>query len=84
MLGQFVFSVRKLNNCGNIRFRRPLKINVGCLSLASAMNGCNIRLRMTRVDPNLGCLSLSVGNWNGGNTRLRMTLKSFAMSSDCI
>ena len=34
-------------NGGNIRLRMTLRINVGCLSLASEMNGGNIRLRMT-------------------------------------
>ena len=29
------------------RLRMTLKINVGCLSLASEMNGGNIRLRVT-------------------------------------
>ena len=29
------------------RLRMPLKINVGCLSLASEMNGSNIRLHVT-------------------------------------
>ena len=38
-----------------------LKINVGCLSLASEMNGGYIRLRMT-LKINVGCLSLGVGN----------------------
>ena len=36
--------------------RMTLKINVGCLSLASEMNGANIRLRMT-LKKNVGCLS---------------------------
>ena len=31
-------------NGGNIRLRMMLKINVGCLSLASEMNDGNIRL----------------------------------------
>ena len=35
-----------------------LKINVGCVSLASEMNGGNIRLRMT-LKINVGCLSLA-------------------------
>ena len=30
-------------NGSNIRLRMTLKINVGCLSLASEMNGANIR-----------------------------------------
>ena len=34
-------------NGGNIRLRMTLRINVGCLSLASEINGGNIRLRMT-------------------------------------
>ena len=35
-------------NGGNIRLRMTLKINVGCLSLASEINrGNNIRLRVT-------------------------------------
>ena len=50
-----------------------LKINVGCLSLASEMNGANIRLRMT-LKINVGCLSLA-SEMNGANIRLRMTLK---------
>ena len=33
------------------------KINVGCLSLASEMNGANIRLRMT-LKINVGCVCL--------------------------
>ena len=41
-------------NGGNIRLRMTLKINVGCLSLASEMNGGNIRLRMT-LKINVGC-----------------------------
>ena len=49
-----------------------LKINVGCLSVASEMNGGNIRLRMTKI--NVGCLSLA-SEMNGGNIRLRMTVK---------
>ena len=47
--------------------------NVGCLSLASEMNGGNIRLRMTEKI-NVGCLSLA-SEMNGGNIRLRMTVK---------
>ena len=35
------------NNGGKIRLLMMLKINVGCLSLASEMNGSNIRLCMT-------------------------------------
>ena len=55
---------------GNIRLRMTLKINVGCFSLASEMNGGNTRhlflrlteLRMT-LKINVGCLFLfSVGN----------------------
>ena len=49
------------------------KINVGCLSLASDMNGGNIRLRMT-LKINVGCLSLA-SEINDGTIRLRMTLK---------
>ena len=60
-------------NGSNIRLRMTLKINVGCLSLASEMNGANIRLRMT-LKINVGCLSLA-SEMNGGNIRLRMTLK---------
>ena len=45
----------------------------GDLSLASEMNGGNIRLRMT-LKINVGCLSLA-SEMNGGNIRLRMTLK---------
>ena len=41
---------------GNIRLRMTLRINVGCLSLASEMNDGNIRLRMT-LKINVGCLS---------------------------
>ena len=49
------------------------KMNVGCLSLTSEMNGGNIRLCMTpRI--NVGYLSLTL-EINGGNIRLRMTLK---------
>ena len=33
-------------NGGNIQLRMTLKINDGCLSLASEMNDGNIRLRM--------------------------------------
>ena len=61
-------------NGGNIRLRMTLKINVGCLSLASEMNGGNIRLRMT-LKINVGCLSFA-SEMNGGNIRLRMTQKS--------
>ena len=43
------------------------------MSLASEMNGGNIRLRMT-LRINVGCLSLA-SEMNGGNIRLRMTLK---------
>ena len=60
-------------NGANIRLRMTLKINVGCLSLASEMNGANIRLRMT-LKINVGCLSLA-SEMNGANIRLRMTLK---------
>ena len=45
-------------NGGNIRLRMTLKINVGCLSLASEMNGSNIRVRMM-LRINVGCLSLT-------------------------
>ena len=55
-------------NGGNIRLRMTLKINVGCLSLASEMNGGNIRLRMT-LKINVGCLSLA-SEINGGNIRI--------------
>ena len=55
-------------NGANIRL--TLKINVGCLSLASEMNGGNIRLRMT-LKINVGCLSLA-SEMNGGNIRLRL------------
>ena len=61
-------------NGGNIRLRMTLKINVGCLSLASEMNGGNIRLRMT-LKINVGCLSFA-SEMNGGNIRLRMTQKN--------
>ena len=44
----------------------------GRLSLASDMNGGNIRLRMT-VKINVGCLSLA-SEMNGGNIRPHMTL----------
>ena len=54
-------------NGGNIRLRMTLKINVGCLSLASEMNGGNIRLRMT-LKINVGCLSLA-SEMNGGNMK---------------
>ena len=50
-----------------------LEINVGCLSLASEMNGGNIRVRMT-LRINVRCLSLT-SEMNGGNIRLLMTLK---------
>ena len=60
-------------NGGNIRLRMTLKLNVGCLCLASEMNGGNIRLRMT-LKLNVGCLCLA-SEMNGGNIRLRMTLK---------
>ena len=33
-------------NRANIRLRMTLKINVGCLRLASEMNGAKIRLHM--------------------------------------
>ena len=42
----------------------------GGLSLASEMNGGNIRLHMT-LKINVGCLSLA-SEMNGGNIRLRM------------
>ena len=61
-------------NGGNIRLRMTLKINVGCLSLASEMNGGNIWLRMT-LKINVGCLSFA-SEMNGGNIRLRMTQKN--------
>ena len=48
-----------------------LKINVGRLSLASEMNGGNIRLRMT-LKINVGCLSLA-SEMRDGIIRLRMT-----------
>ena len=48
-------------NGGNIRVRMTLKLNVGCLCLASEMNGGNIRLRMT-LKLNVGCFVFSVGN----------------------
>ena len=54
--------------------------NVGCLSLASEMNGGNIPLRMM-LKINVGCLSLA-SEMNGGNIRLRMTQKK--MSGDCL
>ena len=57
-------------NGGNIRLSMTLKINVGCLSLASEMNDGNIRLAKI----NVGCLSLA-SEMNDGNIRLRMTLK---------
>ena len=60
-------------NGGNNRLRMTLKVNVGCLSLASEMNGGNSRLRMT-LKLNVGCLS-SASEINGGNIRLPMTLK---------
>ena len=60
-------------NGGNIRLRMTLKINVGCLSVASEMNGGNIRVRMT-LRINVGCLSLT-SEMNGSNIRLLMTLK---------
>ena len=41
--------------------RMTLKINVGCLSLASEMNGGNIRLRMM-LKINVGVFVFSVGN----------------------
>ena len=62
-----VFVLSKMNG-GNIRLRMTLKINVGCLSLASEMNGTNIRLRMT-LKINVGCLSLA-SEMNCGNIRL--------------
>ena len=65
-------------NGGNIRLRMTLKINVGCLSLASEINGGNIRLRMT-LKINVGRLSLA-SEMNGGNIRLRMTLKGEVQS----
>ena len=58
-------------NDGNIWLRMTLKINVGCLSLASEMNDGNIRLRMT-LKINVGCLSLA-SEMNDGNIRLRRT-----------
>ena len=67
-------------NGGNIRLRMTLKINVGCLSLASEMNGGNIRLRMT-LKINVGCLSFA-SEMNGGNIRLRMTQKTGLKSRD--
>ena len=48
-----------------------VKINVGCLFLASEMNGGNIRLRMT-VKINVGCLTLA-SEMKDGIIRLRMT-----------
>ena len=45
----------------------------GVLSLASEINGANIRLRMT-LKINVGCLSLA-SEMNGANIRLRMILK---------
>ena len=45
----------------------------GCLSLASEMNGANIRLCIT-LKINVGCLSVA-SEMNGANIRLRMTLK---------
>ena len=36
-------------NDGNIRLRMTLKLNVGCLSLASEMNSGNIQLRMNEI-----------------------------------
>ena len=49
------------------------KINVGCLSFISEMNGGNIRSPYD-AKINVGCLSL-VWEMNGGNIRLRVTLK---------
>ena len=46
-----------------------LKINVGCLSLASEINGSNIRLRMT-LKINVGRLSLA-SEINDGTIRLQ-------------
>ena len=46
---------------GNIRLRMTLKINVGCLSLASEINDGNIQLRMT-LKINVGVFVFSVGN----------------------
>ena len=43
-------------NDGNIRLCMTLKINVGCLSLASEMNDGNTHLRMT-LKVNIGSLS---------------------------
>ena len=47
MLGCLPEKKKSEMNGGNIRLRMTLKINVGCLSLASEMNDGNIRLRMT-------------------------------------
>ena len=49
------------------------KINVGCLSLVSEMNGGNIPPPYD-AKINVGCLFL-VSEMNGDNIRLRMTLK---------
>ena len=46
-------------NDGIIRLRMTLKINVGCLSLASEMNDGNTRLRMT-LKINIGSLSFTL------------------------
>ena len=57
--GNLVARIKKSEmNGGNIRLRMTLKINVGCLSLASEMNGGNIWVRMT-LRINVGCLSLT-------------------------
>ena len=52
-----------------------LNINVGRLSLASEMNGGNIRLRK-KLKINVGCFSLA-SETNGGNIRLHMTLFAY-------
>ena len=54
------FNLMEMNG-GNIRLCMTLKINVGCLSLASGMNGGNIRLCMP-LKINVGVLVFSVGN----------------------
>ena len=66
------FNLTEMNG-GNIRLRMTLKIDVGCLSLASEINGVNIRLRIT-LKINVGCVSLA-SEMNGGNIRRRMTLE---------
>ena len=66
-----VFAFTVGNEWRKIRLRMTLKINVGCLSLASEMNDGNIQLRMT-LKTNVGCLSLA-SEMNDGNIQLRMT-----------